>query len=179
MDEHEPEALVVFGNFGMHRHNDVNPVWSSQYLDLHHRSLVDPRTEHLDAALFVGLANHVPGAREDVPVIERARNHAADAVARRLSEIEADRGRVRFVGLGRTSGMGMPWQHSLRQRELLSAIDPGQRGCAVRAAAWARVRGGVERGAAELTALPILGAVVGGKGAESLRNVPFEPLIAG
>lgn len=138
MDEHEPEALVVFGNSAMHRHNNVNPVWPSQYLD---------------------------------------------AVARRLSELEVDRGRAGFVGVGHTSGMGMPWQHSPRLRELLPAIDPGRRGGAVRTAACARVRGGIERlrGAAELTDLAILGAltVVRGEGAESLRNVPFEPLIAG
>ena len=56
MDELDLEALVLFGNSGVNRHNNVNPFWLSQYLDMHHCYLVVPRAEDLDPALFVGEA---------------------------------------------------------------------------------------------------------------------------
>ena len=67
LDEQGLDALVIFGNSGVNRHNHANVYWLSQYLDMHHSYLVVPR--HGDATLLVGLANHVPNAREesDVP----------------------------------------------------------------------------------------------------------------
>src|SRR5207302_20830 len=90
MHELDLEALVLFGNSGVNRHNNVNPFWLSQYLDMHHCYLVVPRAEDLDPALFVGLANHVPNAREisDVPVVEWGGYEAGDIVAARLAEHE-------------------------------------------------------------------------------------------
>jgi Xaa-Pro dipeptidase len=125
MHELDLEALVLFGNSGVNRHNNVNPFWLSQYLDMHHSYLVVPRAEDVESALFVALANHVPNAREvsDVPVIEWAGYGAGDTVARRLGEIGVDRGRVGLVGVSSTWTMGMPWQHYLRLRELLPAVE--------------------------------------------------------
>ena len=70
MDERGLDALVLFGNSGVNRHNNVNPFWLSQYLDMHHCYVVAPRQG--DATLYVGLANHVQNAREisDVPNVE-------------------------------------------------------------------------------------------------------------
>ena len=126
MHELDLEALVLFGNSGVNRHNNVNPFWLSQYLDMHHSYLVVPRAEDVETALFVALANHVPNAREvsDVPVIEWAGYDAGDTVARRLGEIGVERGRVGLVGVSSTWTMGMPWQHYLRLRELLPAVEP-------------------------------------------------------
>jgi Xaa-Pro dipeptidase len=125
MDELELEALVLFGNSGVNRHNNVNPFWLSQYLDMHHSYLVVPRAEDLDPALFVALANHVPNAREvsDVPVIEWAGYEAGDALVRRLRELGVERGRAGLVGVSSTWTIGMPWQHYLRLRELLPALE--------------------------------------------------------
>ncbi len=53
MDEHELDALVLFGNSGVNRHNQANVFWLSNHLDLHHCYLVLPRDG--DASLFVGL----------------------------------------------------------------------------------------------------------------------------
>ena len=62
MNERDLDALVLFGNSGVNRHNNVNPFWLSEYLGMHHCYVVVPRDG--DASLFVGLANHVPNARE-------------------------------------------------------------------------------------------------------------------
>ncbi len=125
MDDHELEALVLFGNSGVNRHNNVNPFWLSQYLDMHHSYLVVPRAEDVAPALLVALVNHVPNAREvsDVPVIEWAGYEAGDTVGRRLGETGVTRGRVGLVGVSATWTMGMPWQHYLRLRELLPDVD--------------------------------------------------------
>jgi len=160
MEQHELEALVLFGNSGVNRHNNVNPFWLSQYLDMHHCYLVVPRAEDLDSALFVGLANHVPNAREisDVPVVEWGGYEAGDSVAARLAELGVERGRVGLVGVGHTWTIGMPWQHYLRIRELLPGLE-----LLDVTADYARLRAvkspeEIERlrGAAELTDLAIL-----------------------
>ena len=125
MREQGLDFLVLFGNSGVNRHNNVNPFWLSQYLDMHHCYLVVPRAEDLDPALFVGLANHVPNAREisDVPVVEWGGYEAGDTVAARLAELGVERGRVGLVGVGHTWTIGMPWQHYLRLRELLPGLE--------------------------------------------------------
>jgi len=160
MDEHGLEALVLFGNSGVNRHNNVNPFWLSQYLDMHHSYLVVPRAEDVDATLLVALVNHVPNAREvsDVPVVEWAGYDAGDTVARRLEASGAGNGRVGLVGVSATWTMGMPWQHYLRVRELLPAVELVD---VTREYSWLRAVKSEEeverlRGAAELTDLAIL-----------------------
>jgi Xaa-Pro aminopeptidase len=107
MDEHELEALVLFGNSGVNRHNQANVFWLSNHLDLHHCYLVFPREG--DATLFVGLANHVPNAREvsDVPNIEWGGYRPAEKVAACLGGAR----RIGIVGVNATFAMGMPYAH--------------------------------------------------------------------
>src|SRR3982074_1642494 len=62
MDEHDLDALVLFGNSGVNRHNQANVFWLTNHLDLHPCYLVLPREGK--PLLLIGLANHVPSARE-------------------------------------------------------------------------------------------------------------------
>jgi Xaa-Pro dipeptidase len=107
MDEHDLDALVLFGNSGVNRHNQANVFWLSNHLDLHHCYAVLPREG--EAALFVGLTNHVPNAREvsDVPHIEWGGYRPAEKVAARLGGAR----RVGLVGINATFEMGMPYAH--------------------------------------------------------------------
>ena len=72
MDEHGLDALLLFGNSGVNRHNQANVFWLTNHLDLHHCYLVLPRDR--EASLLTGLANHVPNAREisDIRTVEWA-----------------------------------------------------------------------------------------------------------
>ena len=114
MDERGLDVLVLFGNSGVNRHNNVNPFWLSQYLDMHHCYLVVPR--ECEAALYVGLANHVANAREvtDVPIVEWGGYDPGATVAARLRELGARS--VGLVGVNAVWGIGMPWQHYERLR---------------------------------------------------------------
>jgi Xaa-Pro dipeptidase len=125
MERLDLEALVIFGNSGVNRHNNVNAFWLSEWLDQHHCYLVVPRDEDAASALYVGLTNHVPNAREvsAVPVIEWGGYEAGETVARRLGELGIDRGRVGLVGVGHVWTMGMPWQHYLGLREVLPSVE--------------------------------------------------------
>jgi Xaa-Pro aminopeptidase len=153
MDELGLEALVLFGNSGVNRHNNVNPFWLSQYLDMHHSYLVVPREG--EPTLLVSLVNHVPNAREisDVPNIEWAGYDAGETLAGLLHG-----GRIGLVGVSHVWTMGMPWQHYERLRELLPGAE-----LVDMTAEYARLRvvkseEEIERlrGAAELTDLAIL-----------------------
>ena len=114
MDEHGLGALVLFGNSGVNRANQANVAWLSNHLDLHHCYLVVPR-EGEAAALFVGLLNHVPHARElgDVPVVEWGGYRPAEKVAERLRGVR----RAGLVGINAKFGLGMPYEHYLTLRE--------------------------------------------------------------
>src|SRR4051812_50164301 len=93
IDEHDLDALVVFGNSGVNRHNNVNPFWLTQYLDMHHCYVVVPRAGEI--ALYTGLVNHVPNAREvaaETPVVEWGGYRPGETVAARLRELGAGRG---------------------------------------------------------------------------------------
>jgi Xaa-Pro aminopeptidase len=112
MEEHRVDALVLFGNSGVNRHNQANVFWLSNHLDLHHCYLVLPREG--EPALLTPLANHVPNAREvsDVPDIERGGYDPAAKVVERLGPAR----RVGLVGVNATFGMGMPYAHYLELR---------------------------------------------------------------
>jgi Xaa-Pro dipeptidase len=161
MVELELDALVVFGNSGVNRHNNVNAFWLSQYLDMHHCYLVVPRAEDAETALLVGLANHVPNAREisDVPVVEWGGYDAGATVVERLRLVGAS-GRVGLVGVNHTWNIGMPWQHYVRLREELPQLEPVD--VTARYARLRVVKSEEEvdrlRGAAELTDLAMLAA---------------------
>jgi Xaa-Pro aminopeptidase len=149
------DALVVFGNSGVNRHNNVNPFWLTQYLDMHHCYVVVPREG--EVALYTGLVNHVPNAREvaaETPIVEWGGYEPGETVATRLRELGAQR--IGLVGVAATWQIGMPYEHflSLRQRQLFDVTREF--------AALRQVKSEEEverlRGAAELTDLAILAA---------------------
>jgi Xaa-Pro aminopeptidase len=125
MDEHGLSALVVFGNSGTNRANMANPFWLSNHLDLHHCYLVVPADPGQEAALYTGLTNHVPNAREvsDVPVIEWGGYDPAGAVSVRLREVGVTSGRIGLVGVNATFSMGMPYLHHARLVEELPGLE--------------------------------------------------------
>jgi hypothetical protein len=55
---------LIFGDSGVNRHNQANVFWLTNHLDLHHNYLVAPLDESLEPALYTGLTNHVPNARQ-------------------------------------------------------------------------------------------------------------------
>jgi Xaa-Pro dipeptidase len=107
------DSLVVFGNSGVARGNMANAFWLSNHLDLHHSYVVLPADESAEAALYTGLANHVPNARDvtSIPIVEWGGYEPAKAVARRLREVDAAGGRLGLVGVNAKFSMGMPYQH--------------------------------------------------------------------
>ena len=72
----------------------ANPFWLSNHLDLHHCYLVVPLDDGQETALYTGLTNHVPNAREvsDVPIVEWGGYDPLRAVAARLRELGARTG---------------------------------------------------------------------------------------
>ena len=105
MRSNDLEALVLFGNSGVSRGNMANAFWLSNHLDLHHCYLVVPADEAQEAALYTGLTNHVPNAREvsDVPIVEwggydpAERSWRAPARPRARARTRRPRGREREV----------------------------------------------------------------------------------
>jgi Xaa-Pro dipeptidase len=155
MAEQGLDALVVFGNSGVNRHNNVNPFWLTQYLDMHHCYVVVPREGEI--ALYTGLVNHVPNAREvaDAPVVEWGGYQPGDTVAARLRELGARS--AGLVGVAATWNVGMPYLHYERLAEF-ETVDVTREFAALRSV---KSEEEVERlrGAAELTDLAILAAV--------------------
>ena len=125
MRELDLRALVVFGNSGTNRANMANAFWLSNHLDLHHCYVVVPLDEAQETALYTGLTNHVPNAREvsDVPLIEWGGYDPARKVADRLRAVGIERGRVGLVGVNAKFAMAMPYTHHARLRELVPDVD--------------------------------------------------------
>ncbi len=78
MRRHDLNALLVFGNSGVNRHNQANVFWLTNYLDLHHNYLIAPLDESV-----------APAAREvsDIPIIEWGGYDPAQTLARRLHNV--------------------------------------------------------------------------------------------
>jgi Xaa-Pro aminopeptidase len=154
LDEHGLDALLVFGNSGVNRHNNVNPFWLTQYLDMHHNYVIVPRDGGVE--LFVGLVNHVPNAREEADAVRVAWGgyQPGETVAGRLRELGARR--IGLVGVAATWNVGMPYAHYLALTGFETA-DVTREFAALRATKSAEE---IERlrGAAELTDLAILAA---------------------
>jgi Xaa-Pro aminopeptidase len=154
MAEHGLDSLLLFGNSGVNRHNNVNPFWLTQYLDMHHNYVVVPREGGVE--LFVGLVNHVPDALEqaDAARVEWGGYQPGETVAARLRELGARR--VGLVGVAATWSVGMPYQHYLAL-DALETVDVTRDFAALRATKSPEE---IERlrGAAELTDLAILAA---------------------
>ena len=123
--ERDLDALVLFGNSGVNRHNHANVFWLTNHLDLHHAYLVLAADESAEPVVYIGLANHVPNAREISHVsVEWGGYDPAQAIADRLTAVGAVRGRVGLVGVNATFGMGMPYEHYQRLRRSLPELDP-------------------------------------------------------
>ena len=154
MTERDLDALLVFGNSGVNRHNNVNPFWLTQYLDMHHNYVIVPRKGGVE--LFVGLVNHVPNAREeaDAARVEWGGYQPGQTMAKRLRELGARR--VGLVGVAATWNVGMPYAHYLALGDL-ETVEVTREFAALRATKSAEE---IERlrGAAELTDLAILAA---------------------
>ena len=118
MADHSLDALVLFGNSGVNRHNQANVFWLSNHLDLHHCYLVLPRDG--EPVLLVGLANHVPNARElsHVQQVE----WGGYAPAEKIVEHVRSARRVGAVGVNATFEMGMPYAHYLELRDRVGGI---------------------------------------------------------
>jgi len=118
MDEQGLDALVLFGNSGVNRHNQANVFWLSNHLDLHHCYLVLPREG--EPTLLVGLTNHVPNAREvsDIRAVEWGGYRPAEKIAERLGAAR----RVGLVGVNATFDMGMPYAHYLTLRDRVGEV---------------------------------------------------------
>jgi Xaa-Pro dipeptidase len=125
MRESDLGALVVFGTSATNRASMANPFWLSNHLDLHHCYLVVPLDEGRETALYTGLTNHVPNAREvsDVPIVEWGGYDPAERVAERLGELGVSRGRAGLVGANAKFSMGMPYQHHERLRRSLPGLE--------------------------------------------------------
>ena len=125
MAEHDLAALVIFGNSGMSRANMANAFWLTNHLDLHHCYVVVPAEAGVETALYTGLTNHVPNAREvsDVPIVEWGGYEPSLAVAERLRELGAARAPVGLVGVNAKFGMGMPYAHYERLRLELPELE--------------------------------------------------------
>ena len=126
MREHDLQALVLFGNSGVSRGNMANAFWLSNHLDLHHCYVVVPLEESQETALYTGLTNHVPNAREvsEIPVIEWGSYNPAAKVVERLRSLGAERGRVGLVGVNAKFSMGMPYAHHEHLRRELPGLEP-------------------------------------------------------
>jgi Xaa-Pro aminopeptidase len=125
MDERDLDVLVVFGNSGVNRANQANVFWLSNHLDLHHCYLVVPAEESLESALYTGLTNHVPNAREvtDIPIVEWGGYNPAEKVVERLRAIGITRGRAGLVGVNSKFSMGMPYAHHAHVRSELPELE--------------------------------------------------------
>src|SRR3954469_20667403 len=149
LDEQGLDALVIFGNSGVNRHNHANGFWLSQWQDMHHCYLLVPRGG--DPTLLVGLVNHVPNAREvsDVPHIVWGGYEPGKTIASLVS------GRIGLVGVNATWNDGMPWGHYEDLRASGAEVVDVTRGYA----ALRRIKSDEEidrlRGAAELSDLAI------------------------
>ena len=125
MRRHDLLGLLVFGNSGVNRHNEANVFWLTNHLDLHHNYLVAPLDETIEPALYTGLTNHVPNARQvsDIPLIAWGGYDPASTVADRLEQVGLARGRLGLVGVNAKFGMGMPYQHYQTLRTRLPGLD--------------------------------------------------------
>jgi Xaa-Pro aminopeptidase len=125
MGERQLRALVVFGTSANNGAAMANAFWLSNYLDLHQCYLVVPYDEQQEPALYIGLRNHLPSAREvsDVTLIQWGGYDPAATVATRLRELGVTRGAVGLVGVNPRLAIGMPYAHHSRLREALPGIE--------------------------------------------------------
>jgi len=125
MRRHELVGLLIHGNSGLHRHNQANVFWLTDYMDWHHAYLLAPLDETVEPVLWVGLANHVASARElsFVRRVEWGGYHPAVRIVEHLRRFGLTRGRLGLVGVNAKFGIGMPYPHYLHLREALPDLE--------------------------------------------------------
>jgi Xaa-Pro aminopeptidase len=123
MKKQDLQALVLFGNSGMHRHNQANVFWLTNYLDWHHAYLVFPL--HGEPTLFNSLINHVPNARliSVIPDTRWGTYEPAKEISAQLQKLGIHQGRVGLVSVNATFDMGMPYQHFATLRSSLPDVE--------------------------------------------------------
>ncbi len=125
MRHYELVGLLIHGNSGLHRHNQANVFWLTDYMDWHHCYLFAPLDETVEPVLWVGLANHVASAREVsfVRRVEWGGYQPAARIVEHLRQRGLTRGRLGLVGVNAKFGIGMPYLHYLHLRESLPDIE--------------------------------------------------------
>lgn len=125
MRRHELIGLLVHGNSGLHRHNQANVFWLTDYMDWHHCYLFAPFDEEIEPVLWVGLANHVASAREVsfVRQVEWGGYHPSARIVEYLRRFGLTRGRLGLVGINAKFRVGMPYLHYLDLRESLPHLE--------------------------------------------------------
>jgi len=115
MRQHELGGLIVYGDSSINRHGNANIFWLTNYLDLHHNYLVAALDESVEPALFTGLTNHVPNARQvsAIQLIEWGGYNAGERVVERLKQIGLANSRVGLVGVSSKWNKGIPHQQYL------------------------------------------------------------------
>ncbi|HXF69001.1 MAG TPA: M24 family metallopeptidase [Thermoflexus sp.] len=125
MQRHGLIGLLIHGNSGVHRHNQANVFWLTDYMDWHHCYLFAPLDEEIEPVLWVGLANHVASAREVsfVRRVEWGGYHLSARIVEHLQRFGLTRGRLGLVGVNAKFGIGMPYTHYLHLRESLPHLE--------------------------------------------------------
>lgn len=125
MRHYELVGLLIHGNSGLHRHNQANVFWLTDYMDWHHCYLFAPLDETLEPVLWVGLANHVASARavSFVRRVEWGGYHPAACIVEHLRRFGLVKGRLGLVGINAKFGIGMPYLHYLHLRENMPDLE--------------------------------------------------------
>lgn len=113
MDEEGVDALVIYGNGGMFRHNQVNVHYLSNYRGVFLTYLVFFADEDEQPTLFTGISNHLQQVRE-VSVVDDIRLMLPDPPRRivdRLQEANVENGTIGLVGLAPRYGYTIPHAH--------------------------------------------------------------------
>jgi Xaa-Pro dipeptidase len=119
------EALIVFGNSGIARHNHAEIHYLSGFLGNRNNYLVVTRQQ--EPVLFVQSHNHVPNAREASSVrVERGGQSSAVTVAQHLIKAGLKRCAIGYVGEVPVQSY-LTWQRELQGCDLKDLTSPFQR----------------------------------------------------
>lgn len=128
LDKHELDALLVYGDSGINRHNNANIFWLTNYLDLHHNYLLVPADVSIEPTLFTGLTNHVPNAKEvsGLPDVRWGGYNAGGTIGEVLQERGLAKASIGLVGVSAKWSKSVPqMQYAALMRETpdLKTID--------------------------------------------------------
>jgi Xaa-Pro aminopeptidase len=119
------DALVVYGNSGIARHNHADIHYLSGFLGNRNNYLAMTRTG--EPVLFVQSHNHVPNAREASSIrVERGGLSSAVTVARHLTDAGVRKGAIGYAGEVPVQSY-LTWQRELAGCELKDVSAPFQR----------------------------------------------------